>query len=151
MPDFSSLLKRPAGQAPKPKPLAYGNYAGIIKGHSLEAAPEGKEYTQIVRFQLGLLDWPEGMAEEDRVQDNGDGTTRPIALDKRQLRRDFYDNGLHRLDDFIKSCGIDMTGKTYEEVLPELTGTHVTIEVQQYLNQRTGDLGNQVGNLTGGK
>lgn len=149
MPDFSKLLSTPAGQAKAPKVLVPGNYPGIIKSHELLPAPEGKDYTGIIRFHIGLTDWPDTATEDDKNQETGTGETKPIDLSKRQLRRDFYDNSLKRLDDFIRSCGVDMTGKSYQEVFPELTGCRVTAEVQQYLNQRTNELGNQIGNLTG--
>ena len=150
MVDFSGLLKAPAGQASRPKPLPVGNYPGIIKSFSMEAAPAGKDYTAMVRFQVGLLDWPElGVSEEDKVQTQPDGSSRQIDLSKRQLRKDFYDNSLFRLDDFIKSCSVEINGRTYEEVLPELIGARVVVGVEQYLNQQTNDLGNQIRNLVG--
>lgn len=151
MPDFSALMKRPAGQAKPPKVLAAGNYSGVIKGFEILPAPAGKDYSTIIRFPVGLLDWPETATDEDKTQDSGDGVQKPIDLSKRQLRRDFYDSSLHRLDEFIRSCNIEPAGRSYEEVLPELTGCQVTAEVQQYLNQRTNELGNQIGNLTGAK
>ncbi len=148
MPDFSALLSRPAGQAKSPKALVPGNYPAIVKGHEILPAPEGKDYTAIIRFQVGVMGWPDSATEEDKTQDLGAG---PVAIDlsKKQLRRDFYDSSLKRLDDFIRSCGVEPNGRSYQEVLPELTGAHVTAEVQQYLNQRTGDIGNQIGNLAG--
>lgn len=151
MPDFSSLLKKPAGQAKKPKELPIGHYQGIVKGHSLEQAPPGKDYSAIVRIQIGLTGWPDSVAESDKVQDMGGGETRPIDLSKRQLRKDFYDNSLYRLDDFIRSCGIEPNGRSYEEVLPELTGAQVVAEVGQYLNQTTSEIGNQIVTVVGAK
>lgn len=148
MPDFSKLLSRTAGQAKSPKTLVPGNYPAIIKSHEILPAPEGKDYEFIIRFQIGLLGWPDSAVEEDKTQDLGNGEV-PIDLSKKQIRRDFYDNSLKRLDDLIRSCGVEPGGRSYQEVLPELTGAHVTAEVQQYLNQRTNDLGNQIGNLVG--
>ncbi len=88
------------------------------------------------------------MAEADKTQDLGAGP-KPIDISKMQMRRDFYDNVLYRLDDFIKSCGVDMNGRTYQEVLPELVGKRVNVQVKQYLNERTSEIGNNVGDLTG--
>lgn len=151
MPDFSSLLQAPAGQAPRPVTLTPGNYAGVIKSFELKEAPPGKDYTKIVRIHIGVTGWPDNVADEDKQQKQVDGSFRPIDLSKRQLRRDYYDNGLYRLDDLIRSCGIESNGRTYEEILPELKGAAVVAEVQQYMNQSTNELGNQIGNLTGQK
>ncbi len=146
MPDFSKLTSRPAGEAPKPKALPVGNAPGIIKSFELLPAPPGKDYESIVRFQLGLMDWPDTAGEDDKTHDG-----RPVDITKKQLRKDFYDTSLHRLDDLIKSCGVDPKGRTYAEVLPELVGCRVVIGIGQYLNQSTNEVGNQVNTLVGEK
>lgn len=149
MPDFSSLLKAPAGEAKKPKVLVIGNYPGIVKSFELMQAPQGKDYSMIVRVHVGLTGWCDNASEEDKQQEIRPGEFRPIDLSKRQLRKDFYDNSLYRLDDLIKSCGITPDGKTYEETLPQLVGAQLVVEVEQYLNQNTNDLGNQIKNIVG--
>lgn len=151
MPDFSKLAGATAGEAKKPKALPEGNYTGIIKGWSFEPAPTGKDYSAIVRFNLGMIDWPSDASDSDKSQDMGNGEFKPIDLTKRQMRRDFYDNVLYRLDDFIRSCGVDMNGQKYEEVLPQLVGKRVVVQIKQYLNERTSEIGNNVGDLVGEK
>src|SRR5271167_3336058 len=145
MPDFSKLLKKPAGEAKEPKVLVPGDYAGIIKGWEMKEAPQGKDYSALIRFSIGLLGWPESVDSVDTL--DNDGTA--IDLSKRQLRRDFYDNALFRLDEFIRSTGIDPAGSSYEEVLPQLIGKTVLVEVQQYMNHTTNKFGNQIGKLVG--
>lgn len=149
MPDFTSLMGRKAGEAPKPKALPVGTFSGVVKGWEVLEAPTGKDYTAIIRFQLGLIDWPESVSDDEKIMDMGNGQMKPIDLSKKSLRRDFYDNGLFRLDEFIKSCGIEANGRSYAEVLPEIVGARVAIDVQQYVNQKTSEIGNQVGNLVG--
>lgn len=149
MPDFSKLANAKAGEAKKPKAIPEGNYPGIIKGFSFEPAPPGKQYEAIVRFNLGLTDWDPAVTDADKSQDMGNGQIRTIDLSKIQFRRDFYDNVLYRLDDFIKSCGVDVNGRTYQEVLPELTGKRVTVQVKQYLNEKTSEIGNNIGDIAG--
>ncbi len=151
MVDFSRLANSKAGEAKKPKALPEGNYTAIIKSWSFEPAPPGKEYESIVRFNLGLMDWADGVSDADKQQDMGNGQFKPIDISKRQMRRDFYDNVLYRLDDFIKSCGVDMNGRTYQEVLPELVGKRVVAQVKQYLNERTSEIGNNIGDVAGEK
>ncbi len=157
MPDFSKLLKKTAGVAKRPTALPPATadwYPGIVKGYELVPAAENRvpppEYETIIRIHLGLTDWPEtGVDESDKQEEVEEGVFRPIDLSKRQLRRDFYDNSLHRLDDFIRSCAIDFGDRQYDEVLPEVVGQSVLVEVQQYLNQRTNEIQNQVGGLKG--
>lgn len=149
MVDFTQLLKRPAGQAPKPKALPIGNYPGVISKFELLPAPAGKDYQMIVRIHLGLTGWPDGISEDETLQPMGDGTSKPIDLSKKQLRRDYYDNSMYRLDELIKSCHIEPNGQSYEEILPQLIGAAVVVDVQQYMNQNTNEVGNQVGKLTG--
>lgn len=151
MPDFSKLLNSTAGQASRPKTLPAGDFPGIIKGHELKEAPPGKDYSMFVRFHVGLSAWPEGTDEADTQEDKGQGRMGPIDLSKRQLRKDFYDNSLYRLDDFIRSCGVDPAGRSYAEVLPELHGATVIVAVSQYLNQQTNEYGNQIDKLVGVK
>lgn len=144
MVDFSQLLRKPAGEAKKPQALPIGDYPGVIKSWTPVEAPQGKDYKLIIRFMVGLTGWPEDVEHEDTLQEG-----EAIDLSKRQLRRDFYDNRLDIVDDLIRSCGIDMTGKTYEEVFPEMIGAGITVEVQQYINKTSGDIGNQIGKLVG--
>ncbi len=149
--DFSSLLNKPAGKALKPAVLPAGDYKGVIKGR--EFGDNNQNHTPYVRFFLGLMEWPESIAESERGQLDDSGQFHPTDLSKKSLRRDFYytEDALWRLDELIKSCGIDPAGRTYGEIVEELIGQHVTVEVQQYLNQKTNELGNQVGRLVGGQ
>jgi hypothetical protein len=138
MPDFSQLLRKPAGEAKRPKALPIGDYMGVIRSH--EVGDQNRNHTPYVRFGVVLTEWPEGAGPEEGVD-----------LNKRQLRKDFYltEESLWRLDEFIRSCGIEPNGRVYEEVLPELIGQPVTVEVQHYLNNSTNEIGNTVGNVVG--
>lgn len=136
MVDFTTLLRKPAGEAKKPEALYAGDFPGIIK--SYEVGDANKNKTPYVRLHLGLTAWP------------ADGEPMPdVELAKRQLRRDYFltDEALWRLDELLTELGIDATGRSYEETIPELVGQQVLIEVQQYMNQQTNEIGNQVGSL----
>lgn len=146
MVDFSSLLNAKAGEALKPKALPPGLYPGVIKARQLLEAPAGKEYTIIIRFDLGLTGWPDEIEESERLQETKPGEFAPIDLSKKRLRRDYYNHRLFDLDDLIKALGVDPAGRTYDELLPELVGQPVLVEVAQYLS-RDGELQNQVNNL----
>lgn len=153
MPDFSVLLKKPAGEARRPPPLPAADFYGLIKGY--EVGDQNRNKTPYVRFQLVLQNWPDNLPDEWSVSDADGGThtvtKADVDLSKRQMRKDFYftDDALWRLDEFIKSCNIDVRGRDYDEVIPELVGQPVMIEVQQYLNQSTNEIGNQAGKVVG--
>lgn len=139
MVDFTSLLRKPAGEAKKPAALDAADYPAIIK--SFEVGDNNKNKTPYVRFHVTPTGWP----GDPQLGEDG----KPIDLSKRNLRRDYFltEDALWRLDEFISALGIDMSGRSYEEVLPELVGTQVTAEVQQYMNQQNNEIGNQIGAL----
>lgn len=143
MPDFSQLLRKPAGEAKKPQALPAGDYPGRIKGH--EYGDSNKNKTPYVRFNLMLTGWADTVDDSERTDAEG----KTLDISKRSLRRDFFltDDALWRLDEFLASLGIDLTGRSYEESIPEADGQEVLVEVQQYMNQQNNEIGNQVGAL----
>lgn len=153
MPDFSQLLRKPAGESRRPPTLPADDYPGIIK--SYELGDNNINKTPYVRFAVGLTDWGKNVPDEWQQSDAQGNIIQvskaDIDLSKRQLRRDFFltDDAYWRLDEFIRSSGVNFEGRDYEEVIPELVGTPVLVEVQQYLNQRNNETGNQIGRLIG--
>lgn len=141
MPDFASLLNKPAGEAKKPPVLDAGDYPGVIK--SYEPGESSQKKTPFIRFQVGLTGWPEGADPQTRE----DGT--PIDLSTKTLRRDFFltEDALWRLDEFLRSIGVEVSGRTYADALPETVGAGVLVEVRQGMNQQSNDLFNEVAGL----
>lgn len=141
MPDFSTLLKKPAGEAKRPPVLPIGDYQGVVRSH--EVGDNNRNRTPYVRLGIVLTEWPDNVPAEDRPEG--------VDLNKRQLRKDFFltDESLWRLDEFIRSCGIDPSSRVYEDVLPELVGQPVTVQVQHYMNQQNGEIGNNTGDVVG--
>lgn len=140
MVDFSQLLKKPAGEAKRPAALPPGDYQAIITRY--EVGDANKNKTPYVRFHMKMIAWPDTVDEQDREG---------IELDKRLSRRDFFltDEALYRLDELIRSCGIKPEGRDYEEIVPEMIGQQVTVEMQQYMNQQTNEIGNNIGKVFG--
>lgn len=138
MPDFSSLLRKPMAEAKRPPALPVGDYQGVIK--SYELGDNNRQKTPYVRFHVGLMGWPDSVAEDERTG---------VDLSKKQLRRDFYltPDADWRLAEFLKSCGV--AEQSFETGVPEAVGAQVTVEVQQYMNQTNSEIGNQVGKLVG--
>lgn len=142
MVDFSKYMRQTAGQAKKPPTLEIGDYPAVVRSYELGESKQNK--TPFVRVNLTLTGWPEGAEPQAGVD-----------LGKRQQRKDYYltDDALWRLDDFLRSCGIDLgtesAPRAYEETLAELSGKDVIATVEHYVNQQTGEIGNQVGKVAG--
>lgn len=143
--DMKSLLQKPAGSAPKPQALPVGNYGGKITRYEYDN--KNKNQTPYVRYSVIFHTWPDNVSEDEKVMVDGEGVAHPIDLTKRSLRKDFYltDDALWRLDEFLKSMGLE--GGSYEELIPKAVGLDVVGEVQQYVNQSTSEIGNQLGRL----
>lgn len=141
MPDFSSLLSKPAGEAKKPPVLDAGDYPGVIKGY--EPGESQQKKTPYVQFNIGLTGWPDGADPQLRE----DGT--PIDLSTKSLNRKMYltPDALWRLDEMLKSLGVDMAGRSYEDILPETIGMSIVAEILQRMNQQTNDLFNEVNGI----
>lgn len=126
MPDFTELLRKPAGEAKEPPVLPQALYPGIISSH--EFGDQNQNKTPYVRYHLKCTGWPEDVEALEGVD-----------LSKRNFRKDFYltEDSLWRLDEFLRSVGIELEGRSYEETIPEAIGKSVNIEVVQSLSQRT--------------
>jgi hypothetical protein len=143
MVDFSALLKKPAGQAKKPEAFPADTYPGIIK--AWEVGDANKNKTPYVRFHVVLTGEGTSTTLEDLKEKH-------IDITKRTFRRDFYltEDAEWRLDEFLRSMGIDVdSGRPYEETIPECVGKAVQVEIQQYLNATSNEIGNQIGGLVG--
>lgn len=138
MPDFKTLLQKPAGEAKKPPALPAGDYPGIIK--AWELGDNNKNKTPYVRFTVGLVAAPADVEMPEGVD-----------LAKRQMRRDYYltDDALWRLDEFLRSLNLGGDGRSYEETLPEAQNASVLASVKQELNQTTNDVFNSIDKLVG--
>lgn len=143
--DMKSLLQKPAGKAVKPPSLPVGNYGGKITKYEYDN--KNKNNTPYARYTVILNQWPDNVTEEEKQYTDGEGVAHTIDLTKRSMRKDFYltDDAFWRLDEFLKSMGIE--GGTYEELIPKAVGLDCVAEVQQYVNQTTSEIGNQLGRL----
>jgi hypothetical protein len=147
--DFSQLLSVPLDSIKKPPILPAGDYPGIIKQYELGDANKNK--TPYIRFNLVPTDW--AVTTEDTWLDSegASHSKSDVDLSKRQFRRDYFltQDALWRLTDLMKGCGLELAGKQIQDVLPELIGCQVLIEIQQYLSEKSGEFGNQVGKVVG--
>ena len=140
MVDFANLLKKPADTIEKPKPLPAGTYHGMISKYEFGESKEKK--TPYCRVSLAIH---RGGADVEPDMLTG------VDLAKKQLRRDYYltDDAMYRIKELIESCGVDATGRTMGELIPELVNKPVIISVTQRPSQDGSELYNDVANLKG--
>jgi len=139
--DFKKLLSKNMDESERPRPLPPGTYFGRVSKISYDVSKEKK--TPYVRFLLSVTSAGDGVDEEAL---NG------VDLSKKQLRKDFYmtQDADYRLKDFIKSCGIQVAGRSFESTLPDTMNAPVIMEVTQRAAQDgSGEFYNDVGLLKG--
>lgn len=133
MVNFSALLSKTAGEAKKPVPLPGGDYPGVITKWE-PGESRGEKKSPLITFTVVPNAWAEGIDPSEYPE---------IDLSKRVMRKDFFltDDALYRLDSFIKDLGIDATGRSYAEVLPEVVGSSVLMVVKQQMKKdNSGDM-----------
>lgn len=140
MTDFSELLRKPAGEAKRPAALPIGDYKGTVISHEVDDNNRNKN--AYIRLGVRLTDWPETFTSDEIPEG--------VDITKRQLRKDFFlmEEHLWRLDAFIRSCGINPEGRSYEDILPELIGQPVLVDVRHYRNP-SDEVSNTVEKLVG--
>lgn len=150
MVDFSQYMRKPAGQATKPAALFPADYPAVVA--SFEKPAENKNGNVFIRFQFRLTGWGNAVPEDEKFVKDKDGkpTDTPIDPTKRQMRRDFFmtEDALYRLDEFIRACGVNPEGQSYEETIPQCVGANVSVGVEQYVNQKSNEIGNNIGNVS---
>jgi hypothetical protein len=151
MSDPTSLL-RPSARSTLPPPVIPADvYPGVIKSYEITNSANGNP---LLRLPVGLLDWPETISPEDRLQRGPDGEEIPIDLSRKQLRKDFFltPAAYFRLENFLISMGFEIKtdaagNKDYETPVSQLIGQKVGVEVQRILLQRNNEFMNVVGEL----
>lgn len=139
--DFKKLLSKNLDEVERPKPLPPGTYYGRVTKYALDVSKEKK--TPYVRFSLAVTSAGDGV-EADAL--NG------VDLSKKQLRKDFYltHDADWRLKEFIKSCGVQVAGRSFESTIPDTMNSPVIIEVtQRPATDGSGEFFNDVGALKG--
>jgi hypothetical protein len=143
--DFSKLLSKPLDNVKKPPPLPAGDYHGLISKY--EFGDNNTNKTPYCRFELKITGPTEGV-DASQIPE---GTEWPL---KRTFRKDYYltEDADWRLKDFIESLGIQTSGRTFAETVPETLNLPCVVNIVQQNSQRNaGDLVNFAGDVTGAK
>lgn len=140
MVDFSSMLQKSPEELPRPPALPIGNYGGQISKYEFD--DKNKNKTPYCRVHVKLHSWPEEIGADERG--------RPLG----SLSRDYYlkdkdggDSIQWMLAELVRSCGLK--GRSLEELIPELPGKEVIVQVKQYVSEKTSEIGNDIGKMTG--
>ena len=149
MTDMSSLLDRRAGESRRPVVLPQDNYPALVKSYEF-LQPEGQRKARI-RVNLLLTEWGASVPSKwQGVTANGkmiDVDRDEIDLSKISMRKDFDEDQLYRLEDLMESMGIGL-GSSFRELLNDLIGREVLVEVRQFVNPNNNEIMNVVGSVT---
>lgn len=141
---FSDLLRTVAGNAKPPPLLPDGLYPGVVTEYKIDVNQNENTFVRYTCKPTG----PGTYGGEPIEAAEFEG----IDFSKKAMRKDFFitADALLRFENFLKSCGLDLTqGKTYEELAAEVVGCEVQMQVGHYTNKKTGELGNQCEDITG--
>ena len=124
--NFEELLSKQAGEAEKPLPFPVGHYVADIVGYdTVEVGDKRTPAVEITyRLTTALAD-----VDPDEFEQAG-GNARLAKVKVRQLLW-LTEDALYRLDTYLgEVCGLELEGKQYSELLPELTGvTDLVLEI----------------------
>jgi hypothetical protein len=127
MTNFAEILSRRPEDQERPKPFPAGTYTALVLRH--ETGETSKKQTPYVRFYFQAVEAHDDVDQEALAE---------IDMQKKTLRDDFYltDDALYRLSEFLETLGIEMSGRTFAECLPETINQAITITVSHSINQQ---------------
>jgi hypothetical protein len=141
-PNLSSLLNKPADEVKRPVALPDGTYYGIIKSHQFTESKQKK--TPGVEYTVGLTHAHDDVDLSDFNEEGG-------TLDEKQMRTTFWlsDGALFMLTDFITSCGVESAGRSLGELIPQVHGQPVVLDVVRKPTESGEGFFNQVRSVKG--
>ncbi len=124
--NFENLLSQPTDEVEKPKPLPAGTYQFAIVEHIFDTS--SKKGTPYVRFMLSPI-----AAGEDVDEDLLAGVNNWQA---KKMKFDCFltEDAIWRLKDFLENAGINTSGRTFAECVPEAMGAFVSGFVKHDIN-----------------
>ena len=119
--DFTKILSKPLDDVKAPKVWPEGTYYASIANYELGESK--RKQTPQCKFNLNVHAFGEDIPPE--AQDG-------IDLSKRVLDTTFYftEASEYRLKQFLESCGIKTSGKTYDTTLPQTAGASVMLTLK---------------------
>lgn len=132
MVDFNKLLSVKVDDVEKPQPIAVGTYVFNITTHQFGEAKNEKK-TPYVRYGAVPM---APMEDVDQAELAAAGGMEKFT--KRPMSHDFWltDDSLHRLQAFLRDvCGINCSGRTFNETIPEAVNHQVLGTVKHRIAQ----------------
>ena len=141
MTDFDAILNTKMDDIEKPRPLPSGTYTFIISDY--ETGESINKGTPFIRFKCSPVS---AGADVDAAELQG------ISLTNRKLSLTFWmtDDSKHRFKSFLSDRGISTTGQTIKSLLPATKGVTFTGFVVQQINEKTGDVFNNIDRVIAG-
>jgi ribosomal protein L5 len=130
--DFRSLLSTKPESVEKPQPLPPGTYFATIK--SWEPTESGQKKTPGVKVTLQLSS-PDADVDMDQLEQVGG----LAAVTKRKVSTTYWltEDSTFRLRDFLETaCGLDITGRSFAELLPECVNVAVRVAVKHRVTDK---------------
>lgn len=145
MTNLASLLNTKASDAKPPVQLPDGTYFGIVQGFeyitSKQKKTPGVEFTVQITHAHDDVDLSEFEAEGGKLTEkkfSRGGCT-------------FYlsENSIFMLKNFIESCGIDTEDRSFGELIPQVVGQAVVLDIEKQPNQQGTGYFNNVKSMRG--
>jgi len=126
MVNLAALLNTDAGQAKRPVPFNDGTYFGIIKSQEFTESKTKK--TPGVQYNIELTHAADDTDLTGQDEEGNDVQLNPAG---KVFRTTFWvsENSLFMLKDFIKSFGIEVEGRSFAELVPQVVGQPVMVDL----------------------
>lgn len=146
-PNLASLLNTSTDEAKRPIPLNDGTYYGTVKSH--EFVESTKKKTPGVQYNIELT---HAADDVDLTGYDEDGKEVPLNPAGKNFRHTLWlsEGAMFMLKDFIKSCGVEVEGRTFNEIIPQVVGQPVICSVTKTPRQgEDGGFYNNIDKCTG--
>lgn len=141
-PNLAALLNTKAEDVKRPVPLPQGTFYGIIKSH--EFTESSKKKTPGVLYTIQVTHAHEDVDLSEFEAEGG-------VLAEKNLRTTYWisPGALFMLTEFIGSCGIETEGRTLNELIPQVVGQPVVIDLLANPNRDGDGFYNEVKSIKG--
>lgn len=134
-PNFAAILNRKGGESERPPPIPGGHWQGIVQKPVFGTDQRGNR-NDFCDFPVKLVA-PMDDVDRDKIEEV---TLEKILARKPQSNKKYLtEESLWALDEFLEGvCGIEPSGRSYKEIIPEATGVEVVVEIIEDVSSRPG-------------
>jgi hypothetical protein len=124
--NLASLLNTSADSAKRPIPLNDGTYFGTIKSHEFIESKQKK--TPGVQYNIELTHAHDDVDLTGYDEDGAEVQLNPAGKNFRYTLW-LSENSMFMLKEFIKSFGITVEGRSFAELIPQVVGQPVVVDI----------------------